>query len=67
MLDSRLNIVDEIRIAPIKVRDYLKEQLKHFLNDDMSESISCHLSPFQSDVRAIETKDKFNSCLNLSH
>jgi hypothetical protein len=63
VLDSSLNIVDEIRIAPIKVRDYLKEQLKHFLNDDMSESISCHLSPFQSEERLGLLRQKINSIL----
>ena len=63
VLDSRLNIVDEIRSAPIKVRDYLKEQLKHFLNDDMSESISCHLSPFQSEERLVLLRQKINSIL----
>lgn len=30
VLDSRLNIVDEIRSAPSNVRDYLKEHLKAF-------------------------------------
>lgn len=49
LLDSRLNIVDEIRSAPGNVSKYLKEQLNVFLNDNISESISCHLSPFQSE------------------
>lgn len=65
VLDSRLNIVDEIRSAPSNVRDYLKEQLKVFLNDDMSESISCHLSPFQSEERLTLLREKVKSILDI--
>lgn len=61
VLDSRLNIVDEIRNAPSNVRDYLTEQLKAFLNDDMSESIACHLNPFQSEERLELLRQKVNS------
>src|SRR5690606_4287313 len=60
VLDSRLNIVDEIRNAPSNVRDYLTEQLKAFLNDDMSESIACHLNPFQSEERLELLRQKVN-------
>lgn len=63
VLDSRLNIVDEIRGAPSNVRDYLKEHLKVFLNDDMSETLSCHLSPFQSEERLGLLRQKINSIL----
>jgi hypothetical protein len=63
VLDSRLNIVDEIRSAPSNVRDYLKEHLEVFLNDDMSESLSCHLSPFQSEERLGLLRQKINSIL----
>ncbi|MEJ7646068.1 MAG: nucleotidyl transferase AbiEii/AbiGii toxin family protein [Chryseolinea sp.] len=63
VLDSRLNIVDEIRSAPSNVRNYLKEQLKDFLNDNMSESISCHLSPFQYEERLALLRQTINSIL----
>lgn len=63
VLDSRLNIVDEIRSAPSNVRDYLKEHLKAFLGADMSESLSCHLSPFQSEERLGLLRQKINSIL----
>lgn len=63
VLDSRLNIVDEIRSSPSNVRDYLKEHLKAFLSDDMSESLSCHLSPFQSEERLGLLRQKINSIL----
>lgn len=63
VLDSRLNIVDEIRSAPGNVRDYLNEHLKAFLSDDMSESLSCHLSPFQSEERLGLLRQKINSIL----
>lgn len=63
VLDSRLNIVDEIRSAPTKVNDFLKEQLSVFLNEDMSESISCHLNPFQSEERLALLRQKINSIL----
>src|SRR5690606_38354180 len=63
VLDSRLNIVDEIRSAPSNVRVYLKEHLKAFLSADMSESLSCHLSPFQSEERLGLLRQKINLIL----
>jgi hypothetical protein len=63
VLDSRLNIVDEIRSAPNDVGNYLREQLKVFLNEDMNESISCHLSPFQSEERLSLLREKVRSIL----
>lgn len=63
VLDSRLNIVDEIRSAPNDVGNYLRDQLKVFLNGDMNESISCHLSPFQSQERLGLLRQKVNSLL----
>jgi hypothetical protein len=65
VLDSRLNIVDEIRSAPSNVSEYLKEQLKVFLNDNMSESISCHLSPFQSEEMLTLLREKVKSILDI--
>lgn len=64
VLDSRLNIVDEIRSAPNDLGNYLRDQLKVFLNEDMNENISCHLSPFQSQERLALLRQKVNSLLS---
>jgi predicted nucleotidyltransferase len=65
VLDSRLNIVDEIRSAPNDVRVYLKNQLEVFLHPDMVESISCHLSPFQADERLLLLREKIKLILDI--
>jgi hypothetical protein len=66
VLDSRVNIADEIRNAPNDVQNYLKDQLKIFLRTDMGESISCHLSPFQADVRLGLLREKVRSILDIN-
>lgn len=66
VLDSRINIVDEIASAPKDVRDYLKNELKIFLQEDMGESISCHLSPFQADERLELLRQKIRSILDIN-
>ena len=66
VLDSRVNIVDEIRNAPNDVQNYLKDQLKIFLRTDMGESISCHLSPFQGDERLALLREKVRSILDIN-
>jgi hypothetical protein len=65
VLDSRINIVDEILSAPNDVRDYLKKELKGFLQPDMGENISCHLSPFQGDERLLLLREKVKSILDI--
>jgi hypothetical protein len=65
VLDNRMNIVDEVQNASSDVRDYLQEQLKNFLRDDMSENISCHLSPFQYEERLALLRRKIKSILDI--
>jgi hypothetical protein len=66
VLDSRINLVDEILIAPNDVRDYLKKELKVFLQPEMGESISCHLNPFQSDERLLLLRGKVKSIIDVT-
>lgn len=58
VLDNNVKIVEEIRNSPGKVREYLCGELQKFLTDDMSESISCHLSPFSQEDRLSLLRDK---------
>lgn len=64
VLDNRLNVVDEIRRAPMDVRKYLKEELKAFLNDEMHEGISAHLSPYSREDRFAILKEKIVAITN---
>lgn len=64
VLDNRLNVVDEIRRAPMDVRKYLKAELKAFLNDEMSEGISAHLSPYSREDRFAMLKEKIVAITN---
>lgn len=63
VLDNRLNIVDELRQSPSDVLIYLKNELKEFLKDEMTESISCHLSFFSKDDRLKMLREKINYIL----
>ncbi len=46
VLDNCLNVVYEVRNAPQDVKDYLVFRLTPLLDESMTESITCHLSPF---------------------
>jgi predicted nucleotidyltransferase len=64
VLDNRLNVVNEIREAPEDVLHYLKNELKELLKDNMSEGISCHLSPFSQAERFAMLKEKITRIIS---
>lgn len=51
VLDNHLEIVTGIRNAPYEVYDFLKNNLLILLEEEMEESITCHLSSFSRDER----------------
>lgn len=61
VLDNRLDIVSEIRQAPIDVREYLENELKAFLDDELIEGISAHLSPYSGEDRFAMLMEKINA------
>ena len=63
VLDSRLNIVDEIREAPADLREFLRAKLAKFLDEDMNEAISSHLSRFSEEDRMVMLKVKIQTIL----
>lgn len=64
LLDNRLDIANEVKQAPDDVNTYLKNQLKEFLKEAMSENIACHLSPFSAEERLKMLRDKVKFILD---
>jgi predicted nucleotidyltransferase len=63
VLDNSLSIVDSIRASPADVSQYLKSELHKFLDGEMNESISAHLSPFSQEGRLGLLRDKIKAIL----
>jgi len=51
LLDNRTTAVDDIAVAPEKVRTYLRERCAQLLKPDLQEAIIAHLSPFEGAER----------------
>lgn len=63
VLDNRLNVVKEIREASMDVREYLRDKLKNFLDESMTEGISAHLSRFSDEDRLGMLREKVKAIL----
>lgn len=58
VLDNRLDVVTEIDVSPEDVRFFLKTELNTLLKENMTEGISCHLSPFSQEDRLQMLREK---------